>query len=96
MGKYCSQSTLATASGCKPTSTHLLQLYSSPKTDSDKVSSQSKHDSGAVTDKERNAVEDHDMDEEGQIAVIEEESLIAAVVKSKVTPKKLADKPVVL
>ena len=36
------------------------------------------------------------MDEEGQLAVIEEESLIAPVGKLKVTPKKLTEKPVVL
>ena len=86
MGKYCSQLTLATASGLKLTLTHLLQPYSSPKTDSDKISSQSKHDSAAATEKEHIVVENQDMDEEGQLAVIEEESLIVSVVKSKVAP----------
>ena len=86
MGKYRSQLTLATASGLKLTSTHLLQSYSSPKTDSDKISSQSKQDSAAATEKEPIVVENQDMDEEDQLAVIEEESLIVPVVKSKVTP----------
>ena len=96
MGKYRSQLTLAIASGFKSTPPHLLQPYSSPKTASDKVSSQSKHDSGAATEKEHNAVEDQDMSEGAQLVVIEEESLIVPVGKVKVTPKKLADKPVVL